>query len=175
MRCFLAKERRFSRQGQRRQNAKDVLEAVFHMRTSDRTERRYRRPTNSRPHVNALIQLSVGRGARYTDSLRALHVLSSDQHSRSAPLYASSLVPSNAPLVPVLPLNWYKKSRAFQRHGKPSLSLKSCIIHPSPFHPVLSLSDCKHDVYRPSRIVQCTMELTTRERSSLGSKRLKVL
>jgi hypothetical protein len=33
---------------------------------------------------------------------------------RFAPLYASCLVPSNAPLVPVLSLlNWFKKSRAF--------------------------------------------------------------
>src|ERR1700733_8555578 len=94
---------------------------------------------------------------------------------RTCSSHLSATSPSNAPLVPVLPLNWYKRA-GHSRDMVGRLShLNPCIIHPSPFHPVLSLSDCKHDAYRPSRIVQCTMELTTRDRSSLGSKRLKVL
>src|SRR3982074_2213204 len=37
--------------------------------------------------------------------------------SRSAPPYASCLVPYSTPLVPVCShLNWYKSGRAFQRH-----------------------------------------------------------
>ena len=80
---FRTGERRFSRTRQERQRAKSILETVFETSISGRTERRYRRPTNSRPHVNVLIQLSLERGARYTDALRTLQALPSDRHRHS--------------------------------------------------------------------------------------------
>jgi hypothetical protein len=76
---FAAKHLRFRRSTQDQARIREALETVFHTRLSERTERRYRRPTSSLPHIDALIHLSVANAARYTDSLRANQSLPSDQ------------------------------------------------------------------------------------------------
>ena len=70
-RLFLAKYQRFHRPKQELPRVRETLEAVFRSRLSGRTERRYRSPTASQPHVDALIQLTLANMARYTDSIRA--------------------------------------------------------------------------------------------------------
>lgn len=77
-RLFAAKKQRFRQSREERAGIREALETVFHSRLSGRTERRYRSPTPSMPHVDALIQLSVMSVARYTDSLRAHRSLPSD-------------------------------------------------------------------------------------------------
>jgi hypothetical protein len=67
---FTAKHRRFRRSRKDIPPIQETLESIFHTRLSGRTERRYRHPTSSVPHVDALIQLSVTHLARYTDALR---------------------------------------------------------------------------------------------------------
>lgn len=55
------------------------MESIFHTKLSDRTERRYRRPTSSVPHVDALIRLTMTHLARYTDALRVQRPTLSDR------------------------------------------------------------------------------------------------
>ena len=69
-RLFAAKHDRFQRSREDILRIREALEAVFHTKISGRTERRYRRPTASQPHVDALMQLTLANVARYTDSLR---------------------------------------------------------------------------------------------------------
>jgi hypothetical protein len=76
---FAAKHLRFRRSAQDHARIREALESVFHTKLSERTERRYRSPTSSLPHIDALIHLSVASAARYTDSLRANQSLPSDQ------------------------------------------------------------------------------------------------
>ena len=92
-RLFAAKHRRFQRPSQDQPRIREALETVFHKKLSPRTERRYRHPTRSQPHVDALIQLAVVNMARYTDSLRAHHSLPSDigRFSLDALLHAGRL------------------------------------------------------------------------------------
>jgi hypothetical protein len=71
--------RRFERSRQERDRMQGALETVFQTKLSGRTERRYRLPTLSKPHVDVLIQLTLLSMARYTDTLGALQVLRSDQ------------------------------------------------------------------------------------------------
>lgn len=49
----------------------DFLKKELNAKLSDRSERRYRRPTSSAPHVNALIHLTLAHVTRYTDTLRS--------------------------------------------------------------------------------------------------------
>lgn len=74
-----AKHRRFRRSKEELQLIGDVLRDELHAKLSGRSERRYRRPTSSEPHVNALIHLTVAHVARYTDLLRAGGSLRSDR------------------------------------------------------------------------------------------------
>jgi hypothetical protein len=76
---FSAKYRRFQQSRQDLPRLREALEAVFHRRLSDRTERRYRSPTGSQPHVDALIQLTLANVARYSDSIRAQRSVPSDR------------------------------------------------------------------------------------------------
>ena len=77
-RLFAAKHLRFQRPRQDDPLVRKVLEDIFHTKFSGRTERRYRSPKLSQPHVDTLIQLTVMNIARYTDSLRAKRSLASD-------------------------------------------------------------------------------------------------
>lgn len=77
-RLFSAKHLRFQRSPQEQFRIRRRLEAVFHTQFSERTERRYRRPTRSQPHVDTLLQLTLKNMSRYTDALRAQRMLVSD-------------------------------------------------------------------------------------------------
>jgi hypothetical protein len=76
---FRTKHRRFRRSRQELSRIREAMEEVFHTRLSGRTERRYRRPTSSLPHVDALIQLTVRNAARYSDVLRLQRPMPSDR------------------------------------------------------------------------------------------------
>jgi hypothetical protein len=78
-RLFTAKHRRFRRSRHDVPRIQEIMESIFHTRVSGRTERRYRRPTSSLPHVNALIQLTVTHLTRYTDALRVHRPTLSDR------------------------------------------------------------------------------------------------
>lgn len=71
--------KRFRRSKEQERFIHDALKAELHAKLSGRSERRYRRPTSSEPHVNALIHLTVAHAARYTDVLRAGGSLRSDK------------------------------------------------------------------------------------------------
>jgi hypothetical protein len=71
--------KRFRRSKEQERFIHDALKAELHAKLSGRSERRYRRPTSSEPHVNALIHLTVAHAARYTDVLRAGGLLRSDK------------------------------------------------------------------------------------------------
>ena len=76
---FRAEHRRFRRSRPELSQIREALEGVFRTRLSGRTERRYRRPTSSLPHVDVLIQLTVRNAARYSDVLRVQRPMSSDR------------------------------------------------------------------------------------------------
>jgi hypothetical protein len=78
-RLFTTKHRRFRRSRQDLPRIQEMMESIFHTKLSGRTERRYRRPTSSLPHVDALIQLSMTHLARYTDALRVQRPTLSDR------------------------------------------------------------------------------------------------
>jgi hypothetical protein len=67
---FATKHLRFELSKEDEQRAREYLQATLHTELSPRTERRYRRPSTSQPHVNVLIYLTVLHMARYTDALR---------------------------------------------------------------------------------------------------------
>jgi hypothetical protein len=69
-RLLATKHRRFRRSKEQERFIHEVLEKELHAKLSGRSERRYRGPTHSEPHVNALIHLTVSHVARYTDALR---------------------------------------------------------------------------------------------------------
>jgi hypothetical protein len=76
---FTAKHRRFRRLRQDLPRIQSTMESIFHTKLSGRTERRYRQPTSSVPHVDALIQLTVTHLTRYTDALRVQRPMLSDR------------------------------------------------------------------------------------------------
>jgi hypothetical protein len=76
---FRTKHRRFRRSKQELSRIREAMEGVFHTKLSGRTERRYRRPTSSLPHLDVLIQLTVRSAARYSDVLRMQRPMSSDR------------------------------------------------------------------------------------------------
>jgi hypothetical protein len=78
-RLFATKHRRFRRSRQDLPRIQEAMESIFHTKLSGRTERRYRWPTSSVPHVDALIQLSVTHLTRYTDALRMQRPMASDR------------------------------------------------------------------------------------------------
>jgi hypothetical protein len=68
---FATKQRRFVRTREEKQYVEEMLQMRLHSKLSDRTRRRYRRETDSEPHIAALIQMTVEHYARYSDSLQA--------------------------------------------------------------------------------------------------------
>lgn len=90
---FTTKHRRFRRSRQDLPRIQETMESIFHTKLSGRTERRYRRPTSSIPHVDALIRLSVMHLTRYTDALRVQRPMPSDRgrHSLDSLLKATHL------------------------------------------------------------------------------------
>jgi hypothetical protein len=71
--------RRFKRSKEQEHLTRNALAAELHANLSGRSERRYRSPTSSKPHVNALLHLTLVHYARYTDVLRAGGLLHSDK------------------------------------------------------------------------------------------------
>jgi hypothetical protein len=70
-RLLATEHKRFKRPKEAEQSIREFLRNELNAKLSGRSERRYRRPSKSEPHVNALIHLSLAHVARYTDSLRA--------------------------------------------------------------------------------------------------------
>ena len=69
-RLLATKHRRFVRPRKEAQSVQAALQASLHSKLSDRTRRRYRSKTESEPHADVLIQMSVEHHARYSDVLR---------------------------------------------------------------------------------------------------------
>jgi len=69
-RLFLTKHRRFRRSNEEEQFVDEFLRDRLQAKLSRRTERRYRSPTSSDPHVSILLHLALTHLARYTDALR---------------------------------------------------------------------------------------------------------
>jgi hypothetical protein len=92
-RLLLTKHRRFRRTKQGEVLVQELLQELLQTKLSGRTERRYRRPTSSEPHVNSLIHLALGHMARYTDALRTGDSWQSDRgrHSLGTLLRARSV------------------------------------------------------------------------------------
>ncbi len=65
------KHKRFQRSKTQQDEVRNLLNVHLQSKISARTERRYRRPSSSEPHVNALIQMTLAHFARYSDTLRA--------------------------------------------------------------------------------------------------------
>jgi hypothetical protein len=78
-RLLLTKHRRFKRSKEEELVIHEFLNDRLHAKLSGRSERRYRRPTSSDTHVNALIHLALSHVVRYTDALRAGGSWQSDQ------------------------------------------------------------------------------------------------
>ncbi len=64
------KHRRFVRDRKTEKRIQEALAQQLRGSLSDRSRRRYRRPTDSQPHVDGLIQLSLESLARFSDLLR---------------------------------------------------------------------------------------------------------
>jgi hypothetical protein len=67
---FATEHKRFVRSREEKQYVEELLETRLNSKLSDRTRRRYRRATDSEPHIAALIQMTVELYARYSDSLQ---------------------------------------------------------------------------------------------------------
>lgn len=74
------KHKRFRRTADDAILVREVLEEHLHANLSGRTERRYRGPTSSSPHVNVLMHLALTHMARYTDLMRTADSWHSDQN-----------------------------------------------------------------------------------------------
>jgi hypothetical protein len=93
-RLFATEHLRFQRPTHDNDTIRKVLETMFRSRLSARTERRYRKPTRSKPHINTLLQLTLMNVACYTDALRACDGLHPDsaRFSLQTLLHATSLL-----------------------------------------------------------------------------------
>jgi hypothetical protein len=67
---FATKHRRFVRSREETQHVEELLQSRLRSTLSDRSRRRYRRETDSEPHIAALMQMSIEHYARYSDSLQ---------------------------------------------------------------------------------------------------------
>jgi hypothetical protein len=78
-RLFATEYQRFQRSRQDLPQVREIPGRIFNRKLSARTERRYRSPTSSQPHVDALIQLTLTNVTRYSDSIRMRRVARSDR------------------------------------------------------------------------------------------------
>jgi hypothetical protein len=67
---FTTKHRRFLRSEEEIKYVTEVLTTTLQSKLSDRTRRRYRQTSDSDPHLDSLIQMSLEHYARYSDALR---------------------------------------------------------------------------------------------------------
>lgn len=102
-RLLLTKHRRFRRSKAEETFVQELLNERLQARLSGRSERRYRGPTPSDPHVNGLIHLALAHMARYSDALRTGGSWHSDQARFS--------------LEPVLLANSLEEALASQRNA----------------------------------------------------------
>ncbi len=78
-RLLATKHKRFRRSKEQEEFVRDFLRTKLHGNLSQRSERRYRYPTLSEPHIDALLHLTLSHAARYTDALRAGGSIRSDR------------------------------------------------------------------------------------------------
>lgn len=78
-RLFQTKHQRFTRDQREKEHIKEFLFSEFATQLTERTERRYRRPSSSQPHIDTLLQMILCSTARYGDALRSGRSLPSDQ------------------------------------------------------------------------------------------------
>jgi hypothetical protein len=67
---FATEHRRFVRSSEEMHYVSGSLQKELHSKLSERTRRRYRHETDSEPHVDALIQMSIEHYSAYSDTLR---------------------------------------------------------------------------------------------------------
>jgi hypothetical protein len=128
-RLFDTTYRRFERTRQERRRMREALSAEFETNLSGRTERRYRLPSPSQPHVSTLLQLSLLNMVRYTDTMRALRVLRTDQGRFSLDTllkvqHLGDLLPSNRRSTLPLPSERWNALREVYREWPPLLSTR---------------------------------------------------
>jgi hypothetical protein len=118
-RLLATKHRRFRRSKEQERLVQDFLKAELGAKLSGRSERRYRSPTQSAPHVNALLHLTLAHVARYTDSLRADGSFRSDEGRFSLESLLTAgriedlLVQSRSPHAPVPSDVWEQLRKEF--------------------------------------------------------------
>jgi hypothetical protein len=123
------KHKRFKRSKDEEKFIRDFLIGDLNAKLSGRTERRYRGPTASEPHVNALIHLTIAHVARYTDTLRSGGSWFSDKgrFSLEALLNArrleDALILNRTPALPTSSDVWEARRREFVE-WPPLLSMK---------------------------------------------------
>ena len=90
---FLDEYRRFQRSKEEEREIRELLINLLQSPLTKRTERRYRHPGASDPHISTLIQLTVLHFARYSDSLRTggLSVREQERYSLSTITNARSV------------------------------------------------------------------------------------
>lgn len=93
---FSAKHSRFRRSLAERGHVRERLETAFQADLSERTARRYRRPTASLPHVSTLMQLSVTHFTPYSNSVDMKLSRSEDGKFSLEPLLKSRSLPEAA-------------------------------------------------------------------------------
>ncbi len=101
-RLLATKHRRFRRTKEEERFTREFLHELLQSRLSERTERRYRRPTASEPHVSSLLHLTLKHFAPYTDVLRTGNSWQSDRgrFSLDTLLHAVSLEESALSIRP---------------------------------------------------------------------------
>ena len=128
-RLFATKHRRFRMPKEEQFSIQEFLRSQLDTRLSARSERRYRTPTSSEPHVNGLIYLALTHVARYTDALQAGDSLFSDngRFSLDTLLTAKSseeLLISRPEVPPPVPSEVWKARRNEVAEWPPLLSIK---------------------------------------------------
>jgi hypothetical protein len=102
---FSTEHVRFQRPPDEGLKLRDTLRAVFNNDFSERTERRYRSATRSKPHVDTLIQLSLSNFTRYTDALRTNNAIWSDRNRFSLQtLLRARHLPDISPIESEVPM-----------------------------------------------------------------------
>ena len=90
---FLNEYRRLQRSREEQAEIRELLVDLLQSPLTKRTERRYRRPGSSEPHLSTLIQLTLLHFARYSDSLRSggLPIRDQGRHSLNVLINARSV------------------------------------------------------------------------------------
>lgn len=116
---FLDEYRRFQRSAEEEREIRELLIDVLKSPLTKRTERRYRHPGASEPHISTLIQLTLLHFARYSDSLRigGLSVREHERYSLNTIINARSVEELASPIDAVRSLRseavWNPRRREF--------------------------------------------------------------